>query len=117
MPEAGRTPDPVFERGSSLDYGDATQANDLAELFDDGTVEDEELYVPVGEEEEFLFGPTERPAEPLTAGAPFGPGPAVARSAVEDDEQFSLRVAETIIANPDTGPEAKAWARRRLRGE
>ena len=48
-----------------------------------------------------LFAPTERPDEPITAGAPFGPGPGPAMSA-----QPARTVAESIakfLPYDDTG--------------
>ena len=73
-------------------------------------------FTPRGEEEEFLFGTTDRPAEPITAGAPFGPGPDVSRHAVESDDQLADRMAEQIVAKGGS-KEALAWARRRLAGD
>ena len=104
MPRPGSTPSPAFKRGKSLAYGQAGAANDAME------------YVPQGEEEEFLFGPTDRPAEPLTAGAPFGQGADVSKYALEDDEQLADRVAEMILAKGGSR-EAVAWARRRKAGD
>ena len=48
-----------------------------------------------------LFAPTERPDEPITAGAPFGPGPGPARAG-----QTAQTVAESIakfLPYDDTG--------------
>ena len=55
-----------------------------------------------------LFAPTERPDEPITAGAPFGPGPgpAVRRAPTG-------RLAETLsrLASSDDSGTLAAWAR------
>lgn len=55
-----------------------------------------------------LFAPTERPDEPITAGAPFGPGPGPAVR-----QQPAGRLASTLAklaASDDSGTLA-AWAR------
>jgi hypothetical protein len=121
MPEAGRTPEPSFERGSgpdALDYGDAAQANALMGFVDEAELDDEgDQFVPSGEEEDFIFGPSGRPDEPITQGAPFGPGTDLPRLAIENEDQFATRVAQMIIGNQQAGKESKAWARRRLAGQ
>lgn len=99
----GQTPTPQFKRGSALPYGVATRANEAE-------------FMPQGEEEQFLFGLTDRPSEPLTAGAPFGPGPDISKHAVETEDQLADRVAELLIAKGGS-KESVAWARRRLAGE
>jgi len=55
-----------------------------------------------------LFAPTERPDEPITAGAPFGPGPGPAMR-----QQPTGRLASTLAklaASDDSGTLA-AWVR------
>lgn len=55
-----------------------------------------------------LFAPSERPDEPITAGAPFGPGPGPAM-----DRRPTNRLASTLAklaASDDSGTLA-AWAR------
>ena len=85
MPRPGSTPSPRFKRGgNSLPYGVAGAANEAME------------YKPVGEEEEFIFGRTDRPMEPITAGAPFGPGPDIAPQAPEGAGEFLARVTESM---------------------
>lgn len=49
--------------------------------------------------DEALFGPTMRPSEPLTTGAPFGPGANFIPRPDEDDRSFTLRVADTLEAS------------------
>lgn len=51
-----------------------------------------------------LFGPTNRPNEPITEGAPFGPGSNYVRRPYEDDRSFMLRVAQELEAGPEAGP-------------
>jgi len=47
-----------------------------------------------------LFGPSQRPDEPITEGAPFGPGSNFVPSPFEDDRAFMLRVADEIERSP-----------------
>ena len=104
---------------SGLPYGSNQAVNDVV---DDSAV-DEELFgepeddfTPAGPEEEFLFSPTDRPDEPLTAGAGFGPGADGTRHAVESDADVLTRMAERIAANPSSDPQARAWAAKRTKG-
>lgn len=119
MPRPGATPQPEFE---GLAYGENVAANQLAtdadvdaELFGDGT-EDEDDFQPADEDEEFLFGPTDRPDEPLTAGVGFGPGIDATRHAFASDSDMLDRLAEKISANAATDPAARAWAAQRAKG-
>jgi len=117
MPEAGRTPSAEFKRGdNNLAYGDATYANELLGLSepDDSDLEE---FVPAGDEDEFLFGATDRPAEPVTTGAPVGPGADFTRFSVESDRDFRRRVAESILSRPGVSKDTKAWAARAAAGE
>ncbi len=66
MPEPGVVRQPEYQRGASLPYGGATRANQQ-------TLEPD-TQPPATPEEQFLYSPTHRPDEPLTQGAPFGPG-------------------------------------------
>lgn len=85
---------------------------------DEAEIDDEvDEFVPAGEEEEFIFGPTMRPEEPITQGAPFGAGADLPRLAIETEDQFATRVANMILGNQQAGRESKAWARRRLAGQ
>lgn len=117
MPEAGRTPTPQVKQGNSLAYGEADVANRLSAMFpipDD--VEDDE-FQPADEGEGWLFGATERPTEPITSGAPFGPGPDVSRWALSEpnDAQLRDRLATQMLTSGSA--DSKAWAKRRLAGE
>lgn len=48
-----------------------------------------------------LFGPSDRPNEPITSGAPFGPGPAFVPTPQEDSRTFMLRVADSLSQTPE----------------
>lgn len=47
-----------------------------------------------------LFGPSARPNEPVTHGAPFGDGANFIPRPNEDDHTFMLRVADELDASP-----------------
>lgn len=49
-----------------------------------------------------LFAPTARPDEPITAGAPFGPGPGVAPPQVTDPNSIAA-IYSRIAANDPSG--------------
>lgn len=63
--------------------------------------------------------PTERPSEPVTAGAPFGPGPGPAQvpGPMPDRQQDARRMApflpalEFMASQPSTSPEFRVWVR------
>lgn len=67
--------------------------------------------------EDILFAPTDRPHEPITAGAPFGPGPSFTRYAHESDEDFKMRVAAQLLSSPVASSRVKSFATRILMGE
>ena len=121
MPEPGQTPQPAFERGDELAYGEATDANRLAESLDESLAdefdfdEEEEFGQPGGTEEEFLFGGTDRPGEPISAGAPFGPGADASPFAYESDAAFVERIAAQL--QNDRDPRVRGFAKRLLEGE
>ena len=117
--------------GSTLPLGAASQ---LEEAFDTATsVEEDEFGEELDEEGGFdvadeaadfaqptgkdalLFGPTNRPLEPVTAGAPFGPG---ATSSLRlDDDALVRRFVDEMAARRDAPEEIKSFARRVARGE
>lgn len=113
----GQTPQPQYKRGKDLAYGDAASANDLLAALGPQPDQGQQDYQPQGEAEQFLFGPTNRPAEPITAGAPFGPGPSVSRAKFPTEAQAIGAVAEQIRQNPNVSKEARAWAARVQAGE
>jgi hypothetical protein len=48
-----------------------------------------------------LFGPTDRPQEPVTSGAQFGPGANFTQNPQETSRQFMLRVADQLAVTPE----------------
>lgn len=113
MPRAGTTPEPEFRRGSgprALPKGAAQAANELEDelmpfdqqLLDVEDDDEEDEFVPSNEEDAFIFGPSGRPDEPITAGLPMGAGPNVSSLPFETREEFVNRVAtrlETEVGN------------------
>jgi hypothetical protein len=105
-----------------LPYGTNALANDMSSEFDTPPVGDEadELddWSPSSEEEEFLFSPSDRPEEPITAGMGFGAGPNRASVMVvgETPQQFSPRSAQTLQAEGESSPGMKAFLARVERG-
>ena len=74
MPRPGQPQQPQIKRGKgpdALPYGAAARANRLSIP----APADEAEFKPQSPAEQFAFAPTDFPNEPLTAGAPFGPGP------------------------------------------
>lgn len=61
-----------------------------------------------------LFAPTERPEEPLTAGAPFGPGPGPAYTPKPRGSLTST--LEKLVAFDDTGQLAAFYRMAQSRG-
>ena len=58
--------------------------------------------------ENFLFGPTQRAAEPVTAGAPFGPGPGqFSPQEVPAAVRRSLPLLQSLAADPDAPPQLR----------
>jgi hypothetical protein len=111
---SGETPTPSYQ---GLDYGQNQQAN--AGLLDfASTAQDQQQpdFKPSTPEEQFLYGPTDRPNEPITHGAPFGPGAPVSRFANETNQEFMTRVAQQLSSDPNAAPEVQAFASRVLRG-
>lgn len=91
MPRPGSVRQPEYQRSTDLAYGEATAANRQP-------TERKPLPIdmeagPLGPEEQFLFSPTSRPDEPITAGAPFGPGPNAVVPRSEKRSDFVKRVA------------------------
>ncbi len=60
--------------------------------------EDEDVS---GGYDEALFGPSDRPDEPITAGAPFGPGRSFVILPYEDERAFARRVANQLESSSD----------------
>lgn len=66
--------------------------------------------------DEVLFGPTRRPDEPQTQGAPFGAGANFVALPWEDQNTFIARVAQSIEESPG-GSALSAYTARMRRGE
>lgn len=62
----------------------------------------------------WLFSGTDRPDEPVSAGAPWGAGPNFTKLPSEGDVEFRKRVANMLLNDPSTGAETKAMAYRML---
>lgn len=115
MPEAGRTPSPAFERGvNNLEYGEAGLANDLMALA--GPAEEPEPYQPSGPEEEFLFAPSDRPAEPVTAGVPVGEGPDASRYAIESPQAYKERMLSQMEQRAGQSRDVRRFIERARKG-
>lgn len=111
MPEPGQTPQPSYKRGgNNLAYGEAAQVNDLVGMFP----AEQESYEPAGEADEFLFAPTDRPAEPFSAGLAFGPG--VGPEQGETDGEILARVSAQILTDPRAPKDVRKFAQRAQQG-
>ena len=114
MPEASRVPTSQFKQGgTNLPWGEAAQLNDAVGLV---PPPEDNQHVPQGDAEQFLFSPTDRPGEPVTAGQPYGAGPMVVPGAGETDDQLVKRVAAEALKNPGAPKQLKDFANRALNG-
>lgn len=118
---------PQLKRGSGTNqvpYGRVGEINqgyaDARALLDQlDQVEPDEEYTPAyddQEEDDLVFRPTDRPSEPVTSGMPFGPGrnsPPRNLSPRGRKEAF----AKSILNNPRSSADDKAFATRILNGE
>lgn len=64
-----------------------------------------------------LFGPSRRPNEPVTHGAPFGPGADFTPLPQETDRAFMLRVADDLTQSPAATNQTKKYLARIRLGE
>lgn len=62
----------------------------------------------------WLFSDTDRPDEPISAGAAWGAGPNFTKLPAESDMEFRRRVASTLLKDPNTSADTKAMAYRML---
>lgn len=115
---AGQTPSPAYKQGD-MPYGAATDISELEQAYPFAELQGapDEEYIPANTAEKFLFGPTDRPNEPITTGAPFGAGPPGAAAAYESSDQLLQRVALQIGETPGAAPELRAFAARVAKGE
>lgn len=125
MPRPGQTPGPAYETGQELPKGSATdvaqlqQAVPFAQTLQALASQDagEPEFTPGNAAEAFMFSPTDRGQEPITAGAPFGDGSNYVRQSYESDDDLMQRVASSIAAKPDAPAEVKEFLARVMRGE
>ena len=107
MASGGEVPTPEFKQGDSLQYGDAAQANALLGLVppvQDGSND----FQPKGPSDQFLVAQTNRPGEPVTAGAPMGAGPNIVSGNYATDDQVVQQTAASLAAAP-VSADTKAW--------
>lgn len=128
MPQA-----PQYRRGTGPDqmpFGAAAQANQA--LANAPEAPAPPALVPSGNEtpqappvrgnltghDDIVFGPTDRPDEPLTAGASFGAGPGLLpHRGAESDQEFMVRVTGEMANSPTANWLVKNLAVRAQRGE
>lgn len=114
----GQTPTPAYKTGDNLAYGAAQTVAELeATMPDLQDSSQDEPYQPQTPEEQFLFSPSDRPDEPATHGAPFGPGANFTRFSYESDNQFLARVATDLQTDPNATQEVRNFVARITRGE
>ena len=120
MPRPEQTPSARFK---GLPYGANALANAGMDAADDMEPVDEgydELgdFAPASPEEEFLFSPSDRPDEPLTAGMSFGAGPNVASALVEGETrtQFADRVQRQVEMEGENTPGMRKFLAAARRG-
>ena len=111
MARAGETPQAQFK---GLAYGENQDVNSQVLLDSSPPHDPNEDFQPSTPDEQFLYGPTDRPAEPLTAGSPFGPG-ADAPSIDVTPQQFIRNVVDTVPPE-SVDLEVAAFARRVAEG-
>lgn len=118
MARAGELPTPQFKKGQALAQGQAQAVNQMAQSLPAAAptpgIDEQNQYQPQSPAEQFLFGPTNRPSEPITAGAPFGPGASVM---FNSDLNILQNVAQQVLSDPNAGKDSKVWAARALAGD
>jgi len=124
MPRPEQTPGPAYKTGNELPRGTAQQVADLeaaslgmqvAEVAASGEPGDQR-FEPRDDEDVFAFSPTDRPDEPLTQGAPFGPGASFTPYAFESQQGMLQRIADQMASQPNAPDEVRAFANRLRRG-
>ena len=113
--EAGAEPaaEPVPDEVPTADDG----LDDEDDLDLDDEEDDDEDDEDFGGLDDFLFGPSARPGEPLTAGISEGPGPGVVRSRIDNPREFLKRLASELASQPNQYDDVVAFASRVARGE
>lgn len=105
-----------------LPYGAATQINQQLDLLppDPASVaaaEEDQPTAPLTDFDDILFGPSDRPNEPLTHGANFGPGANFTTRGPDTDKDFMARAAIELANAPGASARVRAFAARVARGE
>lgn len=104
-----------------LPQGAATQLNQQMDLLPApdalAAAEDQQPSAPLTDFDELLFGATDRPEEPLTQGANFGPGANFTTRGPETDRDFMARAALELANAPGASSRVRAFAARVARGE
>jgi hypothetical protein len=76
-----------------------------------------ESFQPQSPEQEFLYSQTDRPNEPITHGAPFGPGPSLAVAASESPQETLQRIGQQVGESAYATPEVQAFLHQIQNGE
>lgn len=105
-----------------LPQGAATQLNQQLQLVppDLATIaaaEEDQPSAPLTDFDDLLFGPSDRPQEPITHGAGFGPGANFTTRGPETDKDFMARAAVELANAPGASARVRAFAARVARGE
>jgi hypothetical protein len=126
--------DPQFRtQGTNLPRGARTETDEglaLADAFEaqaepvegeidlteSAPIEDTDDFGSLDEEEDLVFGSSQRPGEPLEAGMAFGEGPDVPRSTIADPKERLKRFASDAASASDD-PVLHAFLIRVARGE
>ena len=124
---AAETSKPKAKKGPAgpeqLPQGGASQVNAGLSLVPSpdptliAATEDIEPQGRVTEHDDILFAGTDHPNEPITTGAPFGPGANFTTQGPERDSEFLARAAAEIAASPAASPRVRAFVARVARGE
>jgi len=112
-------------------HGTAKALNDATDVVDESQIDlsrvEEPVEFPVDEDgssdqftydgditgiDHLVFGPTGRPTEPLSSGAPWGPGP---NSVEKEPRKFRAEVGRALLDTPGLSPRVKNLAVRMIR--
>ena len=110
MPRPGQTPQPQYKRSPSMPYGSVGPANAARPGQQPQQRQTQPQQTQGSPIEDFLFGATQRPTEPVTAGAPFGPGPG-GPEGVPDTVLRALPLLQRLATDPDAPPQLRDMVR------
>ena len=103
-----------------LPYGGAKQVNEMlpATPFSDlaPPVEDVEIGTDETGFDGLLYNPSDRPTEPITSGASFGPGPNAPNIPGLREGEYVRRVASELASSPGLTSKSKSFLARVARG-